>query len=126
MPNASSSTLAIGTKQLVVQLAFENTLWTAGSKSVWFTPYTNVASAPDEGALTITYGAPASRWIAALARSVNRPVLSITMSTPRSPQGSSAGLRTDSTLSRSPSTVMPSLCSLTVLGNVPTIESYLS
>src|SRR4029079_11215901 len=50
MPNVSSSTLTSGTKQLVVQLAAEMTLWLFGSKSLWLTPYTKVASAPDDGA----------------------------------------------------------------------------
>ena len=57
-PNASSSTLTIGTKQFVVQLALETTLCCLGSKSVWLTPYTNVASAPSLGEDTMTSGAP--------------------------------------------------------------------
>ena len=67
-PKASSSTLTIGTKQFVVQLAFDTTLWTLGSNVLWLTPKTNVASAPADGAETITSGAPASRWAAALSR----------------------------------------------------------
>ena len=49
----------------------------------------------------ITFLAPASRCLAASSRLVNRPVDSITTSTPRSPQGSAAGsfsLRTLSSL----------------------------
>ena len=38
MPNASSSTLTSGTKQLVVQDALDTTLSLAGSKSSWLTP----------------------------------------------------------------------------------------
>ena len=49
---------------------------------------TKVASAPVAGAEMITRGAPASRWAAALSRSVKKPVDSTTTSTPRSPQGS--------------------------------------
>ena len=60
-PNASSRTFTIGTKQLVVQLALEITLCFDLSKSWWLTPYTKVASAPLDGADTITIGAPASR-----------------------------------------------------------------
>ena len=37
-PKASSSTLIIGTKQFVVQLAFETTTCAAGSYVWWFTP----------------------------------------------------------------------------------------
>ncbi len=62
MPKASSSTFTSGTKQLVVQLALEMTFWVLKSKSLWLTPYTNVASAPSHGAETMTNGAPASRW----------------------------------------------------------------
>ena len=44
------------------------------------------------GAEMITFFAPASRCLAASSRFVNRPVDSITTSTPRSPQGSAAGI----------------------------------
>src|SRR5262245_26538071 len=107
-PKASSSTLTIGTKQLVVQEALDTTLWASGSNVPSLTPTTNVASAPDDGADTITYGAPASRCAAAWSRLVNRPVDSTTTSTFRSPQGSSLGSRTASTWRVSPSTLMPS------------------
>ena len=60
-PKASSSTLTIGTKQLVVHEALETTLCLAGSNVSSLTPTTNVASAPVLGAETITNGAPASR-----------------------------------------------------------------
>ena len=82
-----------GTKQLVVHEALETTMWFSGSKVSSLTPTTKVASAPVAGAETITRGAPPSRWAAALSRSVKMPVDSMTTSTPRSPQGMSAGLR---------------------------------
>ena len=107
-PNASSSTLIIGTKQLVVHEAFDTTFWVAGSNVSSLTPTTKVPSAPDDGADTTTNGAPPSRWNAALSRLVKMPVDSTTTSTPRSPHGSSLGSRTASTLSVSPSTLMPS------------------
>jgi hypothetical protein len=107
-PNASSSTLTMGTKQLVVHEAFDTTLWEAPSNVSSLTPTTKVASAPEDGADTTTNGAPPSRWRAALSRLVKIPVDSTTTSTPRSPHGSSLGSRTASTLSVSPSTLMPS------------------
>jgi hypothetical protein len=107
-PKASSRTLIMGTKQLVVHEALETTLWASASKVSSLTPTTKVASAPEDGAETITYGAPASRWAAALSRLVNSPVDSSTTSTPRSDQGSSFGSRTASTCKVSPSTLMPS------------------
>src|ERR687893_150252 len=125
-PKASSSTLIIGTKQLVVQEALDTTFWAAASNVSSLTPTTNVASAPDDGADTITNGAPPSRWAAALSRLVKMPVDSTTTSTPRSPQGSSLGSRTASTLRVSPSILMPSSATWTSLGSLPSTESYLS
>src|SRR6478736_5514176 len=97
-PKASSITFTSGTKQFVVHDAFDTTLWVAASNVSSLTPITKVASAPADGADTTTKGAPASRWAAALARSVKKPVDSTTTSTPRSPQGNSFGSRTWSTL----------------------------
>ena len=53
-PKASSRTLIIGTKQLVVHEAFETTLWAAASKVSSLTPTTKVASALVAGAEMIT------------------------------------------------------------------------
>ena len=104
-PNASSSTLIIGTKQFVVHDAFDTTLCLAGSKVSSLTPIDEAwRRRPLLGAETTTDGAPPSRWAAALSRSVKKPVDSTTTSTPRSPQGSSFGSRTASTLIRSPAT----------------------
>src|ERR1700730_6719060 len=124
-PNASSSTLTMGTKQFVVHDAFEITLWTAGSKSPSFTPMTKVASAPFDGADTITNGAPAPRCWAAFARSVNNPVDSTTTSTPSSPHGNAFGSRISSTRNVSPSTEMPPLATATCASSLPRTESYL-
>ena len=106
-PKASSSTLTMGTKQLVVHEALDTTWWASGSKVSSLTPITKVASAPVAGAEMITRGAPASRWAAALSRSVKKPVDSTTTSTPRSPQGRALGSRSAVIWSRVPSTSMP-------------------
>ena len=62
----------------------------------------------------ITRGAPASRWAAALSRSVKKPVDSTTTSTPSSPQGSSFGSRSAVIFRSLPSTTMPSSVASTV------------
>ena len=92
-PKASSSTLTMGTKQLVVHEALETTTWRAGSNVSSLTPTTNVASASVAGAEMITRLAPPSRWAAAASRAVNSPVDSTTTSTPSSPHGSALGSR---------------------------------
>src|SRR4051812_13096917 len=74
----------------------------------------------------ITLRAPASRCFAALSRSVNRPVDSITTSAPTSPHGRLPGSRSEKTRSSLPSTTRPSSVASTVPGNGPRIESYLS
>ena len=74
-----------------MQEALDTTLWVAGSKVSSLTPTTKVASAPADGADTITNGAPASRCIDACSLLEKMPVDSITMSTPRSDHGQ--GLR---------------------------------
>src|SRR5262245_11924309 len=124
MPNASSSTLAMGTTQLVVHDAFEITLCCDGSYASPFTPSTTVRSSPLAGALMMTFSAPASMCLSAFSRSVNRPVDSITIWAPSSFQGSSAGSLTASTRSRSPSTVIPSSYVPTSPSNRPSTESY--
>ena len=79
--------------------ALETTLWASGSNVSSLTPTTKVASAPSEGAETITRGAPPCRWADAFSLEVNTPVDSTTTSTPRSPQGSLAGSRSARNLS---------------------------
>src|SRR4051794_13297145 len=73
----------------------------------------------------ITLRAPASRCLAALSRSVKRPVDSITTSAPTSLHGRSAGSRSENTRSSLPSTTTPVSVASTVPGNGPRIESYL-
>ena len=51
----------------------------------------------------MTRGAPASRWAAALSRSVKKPVDSTTTSTPRSPHGQRLRVALGEDLDRSPS-----------------------
>src|SRR6266496_5179798 len=106
MPKASSSTLAIGTTELVVQDALEMMSWLAGSYLESLTPITMVTSSPLAGAEMITLRAPALRCRAALSRSVKRPVDSITMSTPRSPQLSCDGSRSAEARIGLPSTLI--------------------
>ena len=119
MPKASSSTLIMGTKQLVVHEALETTRCFAGSKVSSLTPITKVASAPLLGAETMTRGAPASRWAAAFSRAVKKPVDSMTTSTPRSAHGSALGSRSARIWMRVPSTSMPPDTSFTSPANRP-------
>jgi len=72
----------------------------------------------------MTFFAPALRCWPALSRVVNRPVDSMTTSTFSSPQGSSAGLRSASTLMVLDPTVMPSLVIATGTSRLPCVESY--
>ncbi len=113
----------MGTKQLVVQEAFDTTLWASGSKVSSLTPTTKVASAPVAGAEMMTRGAPASRWAAALSRSVKNPVDSTTTSTPKSPHGSSLGSRSAVIFSSLPSTSMPASVATTSASRRPITES---
>src|SRR3954463_5793674 len=124
MPNASSRTLIIGTKQLVVHDALETTVCAAGSKVSSLTPITKVASAPVAGAEMITRGAPASRWAAALSRSVKMPVDSMTTSTLRSPHGSAFGSRSANPFMLVDPTAMPSPVTLTSSSRTPWVLSY--
>src|SRR5437764_14940285 len=92
MPSPSlRRTWTTGARQLVVQLAFEMMLCLAGSYLSWLTPMTTVMSSPLAGAEMITFLAPAVRWPLAFSASVNRPVDSITYSTPSSFHGRAAG-----------------------------------
>ena len=93
MPSRSWTTFAAGARQFVVQLALLMMSCAAGSYLSSFTPSTIVMSSPLAGALMITFFAPAFRWARALSASVKMPVDSRTMSTPRSPHGSVAGIR---------------------------------
>ena len=88
----------MGTKQFVVQLAFDITKCLAGSKVSSLTPTTKVASTLVPGAEMRTRLAPASMWARALSPSVKWPVDSMTTSTPSSPQGSALGSLSEKTL----------------------------
>src|SRR3954467_6179906 len=91
MPNVACSTFATGARQLVVHEAFETILCAAGSKSCSLTPMQMVTSASFDGAEMITCSTDFLRWSDAFAFEVKRPDDSTTISTPRSPQGISAG-----------------------------------
>ncbi len=87
-------------------------------ESYWssLTPRTMVMSSFLAGALMSTFLAPPLRWPPAALASVKRPVDSMTMSTPRSPQGSSAGSFSERTLISLPSTMSESsVCSTRAL-----------
>ncbi len=68
-------------------------------------PITIVMSSSVAGAEMMTFLAPASRCLWASAALVNRPVDSITMSAPMSPQASAAGSRSALAWILVPSTV---------------------
>ncbi len=123
MSNASSTTLTMGTKQLVVHEAFETTTCRSASKSPSFTPTTKVASASPEAVEMMTRLTEPPRWLAASARLVKRPVDSITTSAPSESQGSCSGSRSAITrICWSPTTrSFPSTCTGT--GSRPWVES---
>src|ERR1700690_468319 len=92
MPNPSlSSTCTSGARQFVVQEALETMWFLAGSYLPSFTPMTTVRQSPLAGAEMMTFFAPAVMWPWAFSTSVNKPVDSITRSTPSAFHGSSAG-----------------------------------
>ena len=126
MPKFSSSTLAKGARQLVVQEALDTMLSTAGSYWSSFTPITMVLSTFLPGAEMSTFLAPASRCARALVPSVKKPVDSTTTSTPSSPQGSRAGSRSDRTTSSLPSTMMDLSVATTSSKARPWMDSYFS
>src|SRR5690606_4134698 len=91
MPHLSLITLANGARQLVVHDAFEMIAWPAYVLS--FTPYTNIGVSSFDGADRITFFAPASMCFCAVSLVRNRPVDSITTSTPTSSHFRLAGSR---------------------------------
>ncbi len=119
IPNASFRTLAKGARQLVVQLALLMMLCLAGSYMSSLTPRTMVMSSPLAGALMRTFLAPAAMWARAFSASVKRPVDSMTMSTPRSFQGSGAGSLIWRTLIVLPLTTIESSVWVTVPWKLP-------
>src|SRR6266851_3074136 len=92
MPKPSlRRTCTRGARQLVVQEALEMMLCLAGSYFSWLTPMTTVMSSPLAGALMMIFLAPAAIWPLAFSASVNRPVDSMTYSTPSCFQASACG-----------------------------------
>ncbi|ODT40797.1 MAG: hypothetical protein ABS62_09645 [Microbacterium sp. SCN 70-200] len=73
----------------------------------------------------MTFLAPPAMCLPASAAFVKRPVDSMTMSTPRSPQGRFAGSRSSKTLMALPLTVMESASYETSASRRPPTESYL-
>ncbi len=126
MPIESLRALASGARQFVVQDAFEMMWCAAGSYWSLFTPMTKVASSFFAGAEMMTFLAPASMCALALVASVKKPVDSMTMSAPSSPQGRFAGSRSASARIFWPSTMMLSSSKSTDFGKRPSTVSYLS
>ncbi len=126
MPKLSSSTLAIGATQFVVQEALDSTWCASGSYASSLTPITIVMSSSLAGAEMMTFFAPASRWALAVDPVVNRPVDSITTSTPSSRHGSLAGSRSARILIDLAPAWMVSPDTDTSCGRVPSTVSYLS
>src|ERR1700754_1873539 len=91
MPYFSSSTWAIGARQLVVQDA-QLIIVSVPSRILWLTLNTIVLSSPVAGDEITTRFAPAVRRAAALSLSVKKPVHSRTTCTSCCFQGISAGL----------------------------------
>ena len=107
MPKVSLSTLAIGARQLVVQLALETTWCLAGSYVPSLTPSTMVASGFLAGAEMSTFLAPPLVMCSsAVSRLVKKPVDSRTTSTPSDPHGSAPGSRCLRILMAWPRTMM--------------------
>ena len=98
----------------------------AGSYAFSLTPSTIVASGFLAGALMMTFLAPAWMCFDALAVSLNSPVDSITMSTPRSFHGRCAGSLIAHTRTSRPSTKIASPLAATSAGSAPCTESCLS
>ena len=124
-PKASSRTWTIGHEAVGGARGVRHAPsgW-SGSKVSSLTPTTKVASAPPQGAETMTNGAPPSMWRAAPSLEVNTPVDSTTTSTPRSPHGSLSGSRSPRTFSTSPSTEIPPSTAEILFGSCPSTESY--
>ena len=129
------STCTTGARQLVVQDAFEMISCFAASYSLSLTPITMVFTSPLPGAEMITFLAPAAKWPFAFSESVNKPVDSITYSTPSSFQGSCEGsfvaaihfvLKPLTTKTSSTSTAAPLFSVERFAFNLPWTESYLS
>ena len=122
-PNFWRMTFATGARQLVVQEALEMMWWRAGSYFSSLTPMQTVISSPVAGAEMITFFAPPSMCARALSAAVKKPVDSITMSTPRSPQGRAPGSRSARTLtSRPPTRIAPGSAAISS-GKRPRTES---
>src|SRR4051794_13232179 len=100
--------------------------WEAGSYLSSLTPITIVMSSSLAGAEMMTFFAPPSRCALAVGPVVNRPVDSMTMSTPRSPHGSLAGSRSARILIDLSPTWMVSPSTDTGCGSLPTTLSYCS
>src|SRR3954451_16474908 len=123
IPNESSSTLAIGATQFVVHDAFEMIACLSASYWSSLTTSTSVMSGSVAGAEMITFFAPASRCFCADARSVKKPVDSITTSTSKSRHGRLAGSRSARPVSSFPSTFSEPPSTSTFPLNGPSTES---
>ena len=127
IPKASLSTFASGAEAVRrARRVRDRRGAPPGRTSSSLTPSTSVTSGSVAGAEMTTFFAPASMCFCAPSRSVKNPVDSSTTSTPRSPQGSAAGSRSESSLSsKSPARIVPSP-SETSSPSGPSVESYRS
>jgi antitoxin component of MazEF toxin-antitoxin module len=105
IPNCIVQHFAIGARQFVVQEAQE-IIVSLPSRISWFTLKTTVFKSPVAGAEITTLLAPAFKCASAFALSVKKPVLSITTSTPWSPQGICEGSFCAYIFTSSPFTMM--------------------
>src|SRR4051794_30924931 len=126
MPNASLRTFASGARQFVVQDALLMIVCEPSYRSS-LTPMTIVMSSSVAGAEMMTFFAPpSSTCLRASAALVKKPVDSTTTSTPRSPQGSAAGSRSERTFMVDPAILMPSPSAATSSLSPPRMLSYFS
>ena len=124
IPKVSSSTLATGARQFVVQEALERMKCFAGSNVFSLTPMTKVPSSPFAGAEMITRFAPAAMCFPAPSRSVYLPEDSMTISTPSFPHGRSAASLHARTWTSLPFTTMAFSFTSTDASKRPCTESY--
>src|SRR5947199_1817521 len=118
-PNASSSTLTVVARQLVVHEAFEMIRWREGSYAASLTPRISVTSGSFAASGMTTFLAPAWRCLEAVAVSRKMPVDSTTTSTPSSLHGSAAGSFWAQTRTSRPLTKMASPLAWTSATRVP-------
>ena len=122
MPKLSWMTLARGAKQLVVQDALL-TILSELSYFSWFTPITNMGASA-EGAEMMTLLAPPFKWAPAFSMVVKMSVDSTMYSAPASPHLMLAGYHSWKMVMGFPMMTTFPFYVLTVLLNLPWVDSY--